>query len=211
MKITRLAVDDLAHYHRNARVGNVARIVSSLKANGQYKPIVVNVGTHTGRPYEVAAGNHVLKAARELGWTKIDAHLVDLEEPALIRLVLADNKTSDASTYDTVVLDEILAELAEYDVEDLEGSGYTMDEVDDIALNAQEEMDRREAQRPEGSISDVLKQNNAVVSFTIVFDDADQRAIWDRWVRRLRAESEVSRTVGALISEALEGILEDDE
>ena len=174
MKVTRVAVDELAHYHKNARLGNVSRIVSSLRANGQYKPIVVNVGTHTGRPMEVAAGNHVLKAARELGWLKIDANMVDLEEPALIRLVLADNKTSDDSTYDPVALDDLLGELAEYEVEDLEGTGYTLEEVDDIALEASEEMDRREAERPEGSISDVLKGHNAVVSFTIVFDDAEQ-------------------------------------
>jgi ParB-like chromosome segregation protein Spo0J len=212
MKVSTLRVEDLSHYHKNARLGNVSRIVSSLRANGQYKPIVVNLGTHTGRPNEVAAGNHVLKAAKQLGWEKIAAHVVDLEEPALIRLVLADNKTSDDSTYDMAALDDLLGELAEYEVEDLEGSGYTLEDVDDVALEAAEELERREQEAERGtSISDVLKGQNAVVSFTIVFDDADQRAVWDRWVRRLRAEAAVGRTVGALITEALEGILEETE
>lgn len=65
--------DELNPYHANARRGDLAAIARSLETNGQYRPIVVNLGRHTGRPLEVLAGNHTLAAARQLGWTKIAA------------------------------------------------------------------------------------------------------------------------------------------
>ena len=43
-------VDELTSYHRNPRRGDVETIVRSLEVNGQYRPIVVNLGTRTGRP-----------------------------------------------------------------------------------------------------------------------------------------------------------------
>ena len=61
-------VADLRPYHRNPRRGDVAQIARSLKRTGQYRPIVANKGTHTGRPGEVLAGNHTLAAARVLRW-----------------------------------------------------------------------------------------------------------------------------------------------
>ncbi|MDX3097732.1 hypothetical protein PV417_24845 [Streptomyces sp. ME19-03-3] len=42
--------------HPNPRTGDVDAIAESLRVNGRYKAIVVNRGTHTGRPNEVLAG-----------------------------------------------------------------------------------------------------------------------------------------------------------
>lgn len=50
--MTEFNVDELAGYHRNPRRGDVDAIARSLAVNGQYRPIVVNIGTHTGRPLE---------------------------------------------------------------------------------------------------------------------------------------------------------------
>lgn len=40
---------DLRPYHANPRRGDVAQIARSLSRTGQYRPIVVNAGTKTGR------------------------------------------------------------------------------------------------------------------------------------------------------------------
>lgn len=48
LKIETMPIGDLTPYHRNPRRGNMAAIAESLKARGQYKPIVVNKGTKTG-------------------------------------------------------------------------------------------------------------------------------------------------------------------
>lgn len=74
----RLPVGELRTFHKNPRKGDVEAIAGSLRVNNQYRPIVVNRGTHTGRPNEVLAGNHTLMAARSLAendeaWNEIDA------------------------------------------------------------------------------------------------------------------------------------------
>lgn len=112
----------LAHYYRNARIGNIDAIAESLEVNGQYKPIVVNAGTHTGRKNEVLVGNHTLSAALQLGWVEIQAVVVDVDNAGARRIVLVDNRTSDLAGYDEEMLAGLLAEG------DLAGTGFT--EVD---------------------------------------------------------------------------------
>ena len=58
--------DELNPYHLNPRRGDVEAIARSLAVNGQYRPIVVNLVTLTGRPLEVLAGNHTLRGAKYL-------------------------------------------------------------------------------------------------------------------------------------------------
>lgn len=112
---------DLHAYHRNPRRGDVDAIATSLTAHGQYKPVTVNVGTHTGRPHEVLAGNHTVAAARQLGWSHVAAVWVDVDDDEARRIVLADNRTSDLASYSTPDLSGLLAELdGDYD-----GTGWT--------------------------------------------------------------------------------------
>ncbi|WP_328403901.1 ParB N-terminal domain-containing protein [Streptomyces sp. NBC_00390] len=118
---------DLKPYHRNPRNGDVPAIAKSLTVNGQYKAIVVNRGTHTGRPNEILAGNHTYAAAVDLGWEHIAATWVDVDDEAAARIVIVDNRTSDLAGYDTVLLAEILAELP-----DLNGTGYDQDALAEL-------------------------------------------------------------------------------
>lgn len=127
-------VADLTPFHRNPRNGDVASIRESLRVNGQYKAIVVNRGTHTGRPSEILAGNHTFQAAVELGWETIAATWVDVDDEAATRIVVVDNRTSDLAGYDSALLAEILEELP-----DLHGTGYdqtALDELLDYSLPA---------------------------------------------------------------------------
>lgn len=118
-------VDTLATYHRNPRRGNVAAIAESLRVNGQYRPVVINRGTVTGRPREVLAGNHTLLGVRRLGWPTIAAVWIDVDDEHAARIVAADNRTGDLGDYDDQLLLELLAELP-----DLDGTGYTPDDLD---------------------------------------------------------------------------------
>lgn len=112
--------DELTAYHANARRGDTTAIARSLETNGQYRPIVVNLGRHTGRPLEVLAGNHTLAAARQLGWTKIAATTVDVDDQQAARIVAADNRLADLGDYDDAALLALLQ-----DAGDLDGTGYT--------------------------------------------------------------------------------------
>lgn len=118
--VQEFGVGELTPYHRNPRVANVQAIAESLEARGQYRPIVVNVGTHTGRPLEVLAGNHTLLAARSLGWSTVQATTVDVTDAVAAQIVLADNRLADLGSYND---EELLAVLEQAD--DLAGTGYT--------------------------------------------------------------------------------------
>lgn len=135
-------LSQLATFHRNARQGDVPTIAASLRANGQYKPIVANIGTHTGRPNEVLAGNHTLMAARDLAedpevgqdWAKILVHWVDVDDDRANRIVIADNKTAELGGYDNDLLFELVDSLGG----DLDGTGFTELDVEDLAALVQE-------------------------------------------------------------------------
>lgn len=121
----RMPLADLQIFGGNPRRGNVDEIVKSLEKHGQFRPIVVNAGTHTGRPNEVLAGNHTLMAARLLDWPDLDVSLVDVSEDMARSIVLADNRLADLGSYDDR---ELLALLESLD--DIEGTGYSDDDLD---------------------------------------------------------------------------------
>ncbi|MGX1668519.1 ParB/RepB/Spo0J family partition protein [Streptomyces sp. NPDC055400] len=120
-------VDELAPYHRNPRTGDLDSITESLAVNGQYRPIVVNRGSQTGRPNEILAGNHTFKAAKQLGWTDIAVTWLDVDDEAAAKIVIVDNRTSDLAGYDSVLLADILTKLP-----DLQGTGYGQDQLDEL-------------------------------------------------------------------------------
>jgi site-specific DNA-methyltransferase (adenine-specific) len=122
---TAVPVGELLTYHRNPRRGNIPVIAESLEVLGQYKPIVVNAGTHTGRPNEVLAGNHTLLAARQLGWESVQVVHVDVDEETAARIVAVDNRSSDLATNDDELLAELLASLP-----DLTATGYSSEDLD---------------------------------------------------------------------------------
>jgi hypothetical protein len=135
---TAVAPRELSTYYKNARRGDIPTIIGSLKAHGQYKPIVANLGTATGRPNEVLAGNHTLMAFRDLAerhpdderWSSILVHWVDVDEDRAARIVLVDNRSSEIGAVDTDQLYELICSLGE----NLEGTGYDgPPSLDDLA------------------------------------------------------------------------------
>ncbi len=120
LKTQKIKISDLSPYYKNARRGNVDAIAESLQVNGQYKPIVVNEGAETGRPWEVLVGNHTVQAAKQIGLEELDAVVIDVDDARARRIVLADNRTSDLASYDDAVLADLLS-----DAGDLLGTGFT--------------------------------------------------------------------------------------
>lgn len=130
LRVVEFAVAELQLFHRNPRRGDVRAIAASLEARGQYRPIVVNVGTLTGRLNEILAGNHTYLAACALGWETLQATTVDVDDEEAARIVLADNRLADLGAYDDVDLAAVLG-----DAGDLAGTGYSAADLD--ALLAQ--------------------------------------------------------------------------
>jgi DNA modification methylase len=122
-------MNKLRTYHHNPRVGDVEAIMESLRVSGQYRPIVVN-----RQSMEILAGNHTFMAAERLGWDVIAATFVDVEpdSDAEKRIVAVDNRSADLGHYD----EELLAELLQ-SMDDLTGSGYNNDQLDELLLSLQ--------------------------------------------------------------------------
>jgi hypothetical protein len=144
-KVALVPVDSLNLFHKNPRRGDVEAIGESLQTSSQYRPIVVNVGTHTGRPNEVLAGNHTLMAARNIGWSRIQVTYVDVDDQDASRIVLADNGTHEQGTYDDR---ELVALLNSIDY-GLEGTGYTDDYLRELTASLAE-LDMQEDEHGNG-------------------------------------------------------------
>ena len=130
-----ISLDKLKMFHKNPNVGNVPAIAESLKENGQFKPIIVNKGTETGRGYEILGGNHTYLGARELGWGTILCSIVDVDDEHATKIVLADNKTASLAKIDDKVVAELFASLP-----DVEGTGYDQAEMDAILADVQKDV-----------------------------------------------------------------------
>lgn len=119
-------ISELVGFPGNARKGDVDLIAESLHKLGQYRPIVVNKGgkTSSGTPNVVLAGNHTLKAAKQLGWDTVDVHWVDVDDDKAARIVLVDNRANDKAAYDNQALADLLQDLP-----DLAATGFTDDDL----------------------------------------------------------------------------------
>jgi len=95
---------------KNVRQGDIGAIAESLKAHGQYRPIVVQRSTN-----QILAGNHTFQAAKSLGWNEIAATYVDCDDDQAVRILLADNRTNDLASYDDSALIDLLKELSASD------------------------------------------------------------------------------------------------
>lgn len=125
-----IEIDEVHTHPSNVRQGDVGAICESLKAHGQYRPIVFQQSTK-----RILAGNHTWKAAKALGWTHIAATPVICDDQQALRILLADNKANDLASYDEPELIELLKQLADTD-EGLLGTLFDEDELDSLIADS---------------------------------------------------------------------------
>lgn len=133
-------IGEVLLHPRNARRGDVDLIAASLERNGQYRAIGVRKQTR-----HALFGNHTLQAALALGWTHIAAHELDVpDDHDADRILLVDNRSNDVATYDQVTLGDIVRELP-----DLEGTGFTAGDVEQLIAYGQSLSDPPPSEPPE--------------------------------------------------------------
>ena len=122
-----MAVDIMSvkAHPKNIRKHKIEAIQRSLQKYGQMKPIVVQ--TKTGY---IIAGNGTWSAASALGWETIAVNYVDVDDHTAMGFLLADNKASDLSAYDTEKLKDALTLLS--DGPGLFDTLWTIDEYEDL-------------------------------------------------------------------------------
>lgn len=129
-ELQHLAIDiDQIHPHpRNVRQGDIGAISESLKSHGQYRTVVYQESTK-----RILAGNHTWKAAKALGWKTIAATPIVCDDEQALRILLADNRSSDLATYDDKELMSLLQEIADT-TQQLEGTLFDGDDLDDLVF-----------------------------------------------------------------------------
>lgn len=117
-------LEGLSPHPRNPRNGDTEAIASSVRANGVYRPMIVQRSTG-----HVIAGNHLLHTLLEEGATHGPAVLVDVNDEVALRIMVADNRTSSLGREDDALLADVLRALDEQPA-GLVGTGY---EPEDLA------------------------------------------------------------------------------
>lgn len=104
------AVEELTPYQNNARINDqtVPYLKNSIKRFGFKNPIIVD------KDGVIIAGHTRLKAALELGYTKLPCVCADDLTPAEVKAFrLVDNKVAELSSWDYGILDEEMKEIME--------------------------------------------------------------------------------------------------
>jgi hypothetical protein len=133
-------IDEIQHHPDNPRRGDVPVVAHSLAQFGQLKPIILHIYRGQSKP-TIVAGNHTTHGAKahyesESGnvtktpWTHIAAVLPELTDEQADQYLLMDNRSSDLATNDDELLSAMLQRMM--DAGQLEGTGYTPDDVDDL-------------------------------------------------------------------------------
>ncbi|XNL98370.1 ParB-N-terminal-like domain methyltransferase [Arthrobacter phage Bumble] len=120
----RREISGLTLFPGNARKGDIPKIRKSLREFGQIQTVVVQRSTDY-----ILGGNHTVQAAELEGWTEIDAYVVDVDDATALKINVTLNKLGDEGTYD---FEALIAQLE--DIDDLVGTGWTADELDDLIV-----------------------------------------------------------------------------
>ncbi|MFE7357742.1 hypothetical protein ACFU8Q_32565 [Streptomyces sp. NPDC057543] len=137
-----IPLSDLTPFPGNAKRGDVATIVESLRRNGQYRSLVAR--ELPGAPLVVLAGNHTAQALNKHGpgdcgrdrcgvcgndpaWIPAArCEVVACDEDTARRVNLIDNRAADLGSYDA----DALAELLSFLDGDYGGTGYQEADVE---------------------------------------------------------------------------------
>ena len=181
---------------KNPNQSDIDRMVKSL-GQGQWKPIVVNVGTHTGRKNEILGGNRTWLAARRLGWKQITASFVDVDEETAAVIVINDNASGDRREYDYSIYAELIESLP-----DVNALVIEQDEADEIVERAMKAAsDSMDAMRKQESLDHAGDSDDEDSSGS---GDGDSDGDYDVKMTVAQMEEQV-RLQGVL--EAKEGVL----
>ena len=127
MKLENLRIQNLILDPENARQHNeqnIKAIMGSLEEFGQRKPIVITAGG------VIVAGNGTVEAAKRLGWLEIQAVRIpdDWTPEQTKAFALADNRTAELASWNSIKLSEQLIELEEADFK-IEEFGFAKEQI----------------------------------------------------------------------------------
>lgn len=162
-------VESLSELPGNPRRGDVEAVKRSYARFGQRKPIVAR--RERDGTAVVVAGNHQLKAARELGWDSIAVVWADdLSDDEARGFALADNRVADLGGYDDAMLSQLILSVSDND-DLLAASGWSVTDLDKL-LGIENDL-------PSGASVDMDERYEIVITCN---DEAEQVSLLERFI-----------------------------
>jgi len=164
-----VAIGSLKPHPKNPRQGDMAAIRSSIDANGWFGAVLAQKSTGF-----ILAGNHRYRAACQRGAETIPVLWIDCDDQAALRILLADNRTSDLAEYDDAWLAELLEQMKD-DGAELLGTGFDDAAVGELLHSMQTNLDAAPA---------ADQRDELVERFQILIEcasDEEQRGLLERF------------------------------
>lgn len=185
-----VAIGSVRPHPDNPRQGDIGAICESIAVNGWYGAVIVS-----RRPDGdvILAGEHrwrALTALQRRGWTDPDGDdrpygtlpvslqvpagqvpvipLVGLDETAERRILVADNRSNDLSTYDDAALAALLSDLASGG--NLLGTLYDGDELDQLLDDLNGDTDRFNDTDTDGTMHTIVLEYETAIDRDYVVD-----------------------------------------
>ena len=162
------SIDSVRPHPRNPRSGNLATIRESIDVNGWYGAVIVQESTGY-----ILAGNHRYRAALQKGATEIPVFRLSVDDEQALRILLADNRTSDIAIYDDEQLASLLSELSAQPL-GLDGTGFNETAMDELLAELE---GNDEAHPASDETEDISERFEIIVTCS---SDEEQRMLLDR-------------------------------
>ena len=151
MNITDVKIDEIIPYHDNPRVNTDAINVvkKSLSEFGFQQPLVLD------KDNIIIVGHTRFAAAKELGFTDVPCFIAsDLSEDKIKAYRIMDNKSAEYASWNYGLLTKEITDLLESDY-DLEYTGFTDVELEDMGFDMNLESFVEEPQSEEDAIPEI--------------------------------------------------------
>ncbi len=148
MKIEQRPIDDIKPYPHNPRrnMDTIEKVKTSIRRYGFNQPIVVD------KDMFIVVGHTRYAAAKGLGLFEVPVVIADLDEKQSRAYRIMDNKAHDYTRWDVIDLKKEIEDLP-----DVEATGFSLKQLDDILFPELILMGKDTKHKPEHSVVIVCK------------------------------------------------------
>jgi len=192
MDIQEIEIDKIIPYINNPRKNlNIDKVASSIKEFGFQQPIVIDK-TNT-----IIVGHTRFEAAKKLGITKVPVQIADLSETQARAYRIADNRLNQDASWDTKLLNLEFNDLLSKDY-NLDGLGFTTDELDTLFLKSSEDSDIGLNENIEEDL-DLTQETLSDVKMIQLFFNAENETKFRDAINKISKENNIDNISDAVL------------
>ena len=192
MDIQEIEINKIIPYINNPRKNlNIDKVASSIKEFGFQQPIVVDK-TNT-----IIVGHTRFEAAKKLGITKVPVQIADLSETQARAYRIADNRLNQDASWDTKLLNLEFNDLLSKDY-NLDGLGFTTDELDTLFLKSSEDSDIGLNENIEEDL-DLTQETLSDVKMIQLFFNAENETKFRDAINKISKENNIDNISDAVL------------